>query len=282
MFNKNARRVLSQIDSLPTLPDLYNKIKEAIESPTGSLADVGKLVSQDIGMSANILKQVNSSFWGLPQKVSTPEMAVNLLGSDLIRSLILSAHILRALPIRTGSGSKYSVDQLMKESTLASRIGRELATLEGLSRENKDAASISGLFHDLGELILNSYFPESHDVALTVAESGSMPLFKAETDVLGVNHQELGAYLLGIWGMSMTVVEAVAKHHEPTDKSDTEESLVVLISAASAATIDLHILPPYLPESLCEIIDRSKPGRSKTWLDIITSIMKEVAHDTRK
>lgn len=275
LFNENARRVLSQIDALPSPPDLYNKIIQIIESPTGSISQVGKLVAQDIGISANILKQVNSSFWGLPQKVTTPEMAVNMLGSDLIRSLVLNSHILRSIPVHESTG--FSVKELMNQSMIASRLGKELAILEGLPTLLKDAASISGLFHDIGELILDSYFPQSHKVSMEVANKKKIHQYEAESEVLGVMHQELGAYLLGLWGMSVTIVEAVAKHHNPVGLTNSPEHIVVLICAAASEAAESE--SGQLSESLIAAIDQFVPGRSARWKAKIETISKGIIHE---
>ena len=149
-----------------------------------------------------------------------------------------------------------------------------------MSREYCDASSISGLFHDLGELILNSYFPHSHDVALQEAQKRNIPLHIAETEVLDVNHQELGAYLLGLWGMPMSVVNAVAKHHDPLPDDLTDDRKVMMITAIASAAIDSGAIPPTIPDSLVEIIDIKKQGLSKDWLATITTIMESVGDES--
>lgn len=84
------RELISQIETLPSLPSLYQEIVESVQSNKSSSKEVGRIVSKDIGMTAKILKLVNSAFFGFPRHIANPVQAVVLLGLETIKNLILS------------------------------------------------------------------------------------------------------------------------------------------------------------------------------------------------
>ena len=100
-----VRRMVSNMDSIPSLPSLYAEIMEEIQSPNASIQRVGKIISKDMGMTTKILQLVNSAFFGLRRHVSSPSQAVSLLGLDTIRALVLSVHIFTHFDSQKASGS---------------------------------------------------------------------------------------------------------------------------------------------------------------------------------
>jgi putative nucleotidyltransferase with HDIG domain len=98
-----------------------------------------------------------------------------------------------------------------------------------------DDALLAALLHDIGYWILLQECPNELELALARAVDANIPLYKAEREVIGSTHAEIGAYLLGIWGLPYTVVEAVAYHHEP--KQVTQSGFDVLTAVAVAGAL---------------------------------------------
>jgi HD-like signal output (HDOD) protein len=97
-----------------------------------------------------------------------------------------------------------------------------------------DEAFVAGLLHDTGKLVLASNFPQSYEQVLARAPSGGMELLRAEERLFGANHAEVAAYLLGLWGLPIPVVEAVALHHHPRKCSHLQFSPLTAVHAADA------------------------------------------------
>ena len=91
------RRLVSQLPSVPSLPSLYVQITNALQAEEGSLSEVARIISQDMGMCARILQLVNSAFFGLPSRITSPAQAVSLLGFDNVQALVLSIGIFSQL-----------------------------------------------------------------------------------------------------------------------------------------------------------------------------------------
>jgi len=126
-----------------------------------------------------------------------------------------------------------------------SQATRKLAQAESHDKNLIQEATVTGMLHDIGRLILACSFPKRYAPMLEKLDNGDEKAFiKAETEEFGASHQETGAYLLAIWGLSDPVVEAVAYHHTPGSSSAKAFSPLVAVHVADC------LLPPQPPESL--------------------------------
>lgn len=206
------RQVINGIDSLPALPDLYIKITEELSKAEPSLKRIGSLVERDIAISAALLKVVNSAFFGLYSKVSSPAQAVLLLGAETLQGLILGIHFLNQYERNSLPG--LNLDNLWKHSLNTAYFAKAIGKAEGGDAEFVDACFLGGLLHDVGKLVLAMEFTEDYIQVLEAVRADDCYLYKAERFRFHVSHAEVGAYLLGTWGISEHVVGAVNSHHD--------------------------------------------------------------------
>jgi len=205
-------RLVSGIGSLPSLPESYTAINRELASEDPSLQSVADIISKDIAMSAKVLQLVNSAFFGLARRVETIEQAVTLLGTEVIKSLVLShAAFSQFQPM----SKHFSAERLWSHSLLVGSVAAKVARAEGAEKLLVGATLQAGILHDLGQLILATHLPEQFDAAREAATARQVPLFETERETMGATHAQVGAYLLGLWGLPDSTVEAVAFHHEP-------------------------------------------------------------------
>lgn len=207
------KQLVSRLGALPSLPALYLALLEECQSPRASVLRVAEIVSQDVAMSAKILQLVNSAFFGRRRRVTSPLQAVQLLGLNTVKALMLSSHVFSEF--RGTAKTTEFVDRLQKHSLTASACARLVAAAEDCGEEVADAAAMGVLLHDSGELILAANLPDQHEQTLRVAEARGIAGSDAEVEVLGATHAAVGAYLLALWALPDAVVEAVAFHHAP-------------------------------------------------------------------
>ncbi|GAX59211.1 signal transduction protein [Candidatus Scalindua japonica] len=213
---KILRKTVAGIKNLPSLPRLYNMIVEEMQSPDVSLKKVGYLISQDISMSAKILQLVNSAFFALPQKITDPQQASVYIGLETLKSLVLSIHVFSSLTKDAESYGFFPV-KMWKHSLKTGKLASDIARSENADRAIVDGAMISGMLHDIGKLIILLEMPKEFiDVMNLVEATGCCPT-EAEYSILDTSHAELGAYLLGLWGLPGNVIESVAFHHKPSE-----------------------------------------------------------------
>jgi len=192
-----------------------------------------------MAMTAKILKLVNSAFFGLGRQISSPAEAVSYLGMDTIKSLVLSIHAFSQFAsARFGA---FSIDALWAHSQNTAGLAKELARMENAEQKVMDEAFVAGLLHDTGKLVLASNFPQQYEQVLQAGRSGTLAALTAEENTFGANHAEVGGYLLGLWGLPVPVVEAIALHHQPGKGSHLVFSPLTAVHAANVL-VNLHVI----------------------------------------
>ncbi len=188
-------------------------------------------------MSAKVLQLVNGGFFGLPQKVTSPERAVASLGLDRIRILQDSGTFRLFVPDTRIPDSFGRTAQLRAQRTALIVGGLPLAS------EFREAAFVAGLLHDVGTLVLASTMPDVFCTVLSKMNDQGFTQAEAEEQLLGTSHAEIGAYLLGLWGINDMVVEAIAHHHHPTRNPHTGLDCSGALYLANLLAQELEIHP---------------------------------------
>jgi len=210
LSNKLLANLVGSVKDLPVLPRTYLALRQKLAEPEASIVDVVRIVEQDVAISAKILQLVNSAFFGLPREVSSVRTAVGFLGIDTLQNLVLSAGVFTIFD-QLARLPGFSCEELQAHSQLTAKIAGQIPA----SAHVRGVAVVAGLLHDVGKLVLATRAPAHFTRALEGAEAEGRPLYVVETELMGVSHAEVGAYLLGIWGLPSPVVEAVAHHHHP-------------------------------------------------------------------
>jgi len=223
-------KVITGIKKLPSLPAIYNKLVHEMESPNVSAKSLGDIIAQDVTMTAKVLQLVNTAFYGLPNEISNPQRAVTILGINVLKSLVLSQEVFSKYQGRYNP--YFSIDNLWIHSQKVGGFARVLAQRMELDSSMVDDANVAGMMHDIGRLILLD-IPGFYEELVRLVKQG-MPALTAEYRILDTSHAELGAYLLGLWGLPDSVVQAVAFHHLPSKQVDLSLSPLTDVHIANA------------------------------------------------
>ena len=213
LADKFLAELVSGMSSLPSLPTLYVELVEYLQSPEASIQAVGKIIARDVGMTAKILQLVNSAFFGLSRQVGSPVQAVSLLGLDTIKALVLSVQAFCQFDEAVLPG--FDQENLWRHSMIVGTLSKRIAEMEDKTQSLPDDALMAGLLHDAGKLVLASQVPDMYEEVLELVQQEGMSFAEAEREMFGATHAEVGAYLLGIWGLQDAIVEALAFHHCP-------------------------------------------------------------------
>jgi HD-like signal output (HDOD) protein/CheY-like chemotaxis protein len=212
--NEQLAALVGHIDRLPSPPAFYFELQQRLESPVVSVEEIGAIIAKDLSMTAQVLKLVNSAFFGLPQKIATPSEAVAYLGLDVVRALVLSLQLMRES--KTHGVSVGFIDELWRHSLQVSAGARRIAEMEQAKNSVVNEAAAAGLLHDTGKLIFVINGADRVQQANQRARAQGIALPDAEREVFGCTHAEVGGHLFNLWGLPKPVVRAVALHHAPT------------------------------------------------------------------
>ncbi len=230
--NESLRKLVSRLNSLPTLPMPYLELLKELRSPHASVDRVGRIIARDMGMTAKILQLANSAFFGVRLRVTDPAHAASLLGLETIKSLVLTVQVFRQFDSK--SMAFFSPEILWKHSIATGLLAQIMAKETRRDDAFINTSLIAGLMHDIGKLVFASKFTEEWRLAQSEHSTSGERLIDIEHRVLGASHAEMGAYLLGLWGLSTPTVEAAAFHHQPDLLATGEWTLPAVIYLANA------------------------------------------------
>jgi putative nucleotidyltransferase with HDIG domain len=225
----DIRKAIGGIDVLPALPAVYMALSEALALEEPDLEAISRLVERDTAIGAKVLQLVNSAFFGLPKRVASIRDAVGYIGINALKNLVLIVGAFRALaPEEEPPG--FSAEREQQRAASTAKLARTM--LPGSERLGEDAF-LAGLLHDIGKLLLAVRLPDSFARTLAASHRDQRPLQDVEYEMLGFSHAEAGAYLLALWGLPYSVVEAVAHHHKPSRVASSTFDLVTAVHVAS-------------------------------------------------
>lgn len=232
LANEQLKQLATRLRSLPTLPTLHAQLTQELRKEEPSLENVGKIIAHDIGMTSKILQLVNSAFFGLPQPLTSAREAVMYLGLATVRALVLSIQVFSQFDQNLIRG--FSIDGLAQHCWTTGVMARRISEIENAGAQANDQCFLAGLLHDVGKLILASELPEEYARVIAKSNAENLPLLDAERAEFGATHADLGAYLLGVWGLPNMIVEAVALHHRPAESAVKGFSPLIAVSVANA------------------------------------------------
>jgi putative nucleotidyltransferase with HDIG domain len=232
LSDNRLKRTLNLIENFPSIPAVYMELTQKLKNSEASMEEIGAIIIRDPSLTIKMLQIVNSPYYGLPMPVTDPQKAVNLLGLDIIKGFVLTSGIFKQYEQTSLVG--LHIDELWQHSLKSANIVRQIAKRERLEKEIEEASFIASLLHDVGKIIIASNFPKEHKEICTRTASDGLPGWHAEQMVLGVSHAEIGAYLLGLWGLPLTIIKAVQEHHCPKMDEHTQIDQTVLVHVANA------------------------------------------------
>ncbi len=215
LAQESLKRIISRVGRLPSVPSLYMELTSEIRSPDASMKRIAGIVGKDVAMSAKILQLVNSAFFGLHSRVSSIQHGVSILGLKTLRALVLTVQVFWQFNQSQSGG--LAIEALMNHSMGTGLCARTIAEAEKQEKKVADYAFLAGLLHDVGKLVLATSFRKQYAEVLASEREGDLPVWQAEQNAFGATHAEVGAYLMGLWGIPDVIVEALAFHHRPSE-----------------------------------------------------------------
>jgi len=236
---------------LPAMPQILIKLIELCQADEAGMSELAKLIANDAGMTSRVLRVANSAAYQRSGRKLGLLQALATLGSDLVKSLLISESVFQTFNGFPHTGST-DLRAFWKHSLTAAVLARDLAkTTHYLQVEE---AYLAGLLHDVGRLALLAAAPDMYGLNFQMADDAG--LCAAEHKSLQISHAEAGAWLIDRWDMDSFLADAVLYHHEDPARVTSAHPLIRLVHLA-------HLLsdnPPGTPlpadiGAVCEISD---------------------------
>ena len=276
VVNPKVRSFVHKMHSLPTLPYIYTEIMRKLKNPDITARDIGKLIEKDVSLTAEILRIVNSSYYAIRNQICNPAQAVVMLGMTNVRDIVLSLFLYNHFKVRNFKGISFK--SLWNHSLATAGYARQIAHMNSQNDCNLGEVFVAGLLNCVGTLFIAQEYPEDYFQVALMAERDRIPLLEAEESVFDFNHNEMGAYLMGMWGLSESIVKAIAYSDDIEKIRQPEIEYPLIIYLAKRVDYFKH---PYWCKGLVPEIERDMLSdlsyfeEIESWLDALMEISFE-------
>ncbi|ADL52251.1 HDOD domain-containing protein [Clostridium cellulovorans] len=225
LLNNNlSLKYIKEIGKLPTIPSVLMKVNEIIEQEDSDINDIIKLIESDITISSQVLKIVNSAFYGL--KTASIKKAVLNIGLVNLKTIITTSEVFN------DENDLFNKQAIWDHSNLANIILNELYK-KLLKKKIPEYYATAGLLHDIGKVAFSKIFNEEYNEIYIGADTYDLKTMNnLEREKFHISHEELGGYLLLWWDIPYAIVETTLYHHNPMLSSDINRELVSMVHIA--------------------------------------------------
>jgi len=238
------RALIGRVRQLPAQPRIFARLQVVMANENVTPREIGRIISADAVITAKVLQIANSAFFRRARRVTNVEQAVLYLGFASVRNLAMCAEVFARWPGKLAHGA-LDLDLLQQHAQRVAAVAQALTARTVWS----DDSVLAALLHDIGYWVLIQECPRELDRAIEMAIKEGIAVEDAEQRVMGASHAEVGAYLLGLWGLPYPVIEAVAHHHLPeragAQRFDVVAALAVAVALSGTDDTDaFHSAPP--------------------------------------
>ena len=238
MSKSLEQKKIEQIENLPTLPEVANKLLKIINDPTTTAVDVANLISRDLSLTSKVLRLANSAFYGIPRTVTTVQNAVVILGLKVINTMVFSITVVKMFP-GDGRNELFSRKKFWAHSLACAVIARQLALrMRKFTLFDPEECFCAGLIHDIGRIVLDQYFHENFLKAIQKAVKDKIPLVQAEQETFGFTHMDVGDWLTSRWELPQDIRVPIVFHHNPS-KTEFAREITTLVHLADNMCLEL-------------------------------------------
>jgi putative nucleotidyltransferase with HDIG domain len=232
MADPKIKQLFPQLRKLPTVPAIYFRLLRELQSPSADIEQVGKIIAEDPVLTAQVLKVVNSAYFGLERTITSALEAVTYLGVERTKALALVTHTFKQFG--EADTSVFSIDSLWRHSIRTGNLAQTLVRDETGDNKMAEIAYTAAVLHDVGKLMVAANLPVEYQRVARESTVHQLPFQVAERNLLGATHAEIGACLMGTWGLPPRVVQPIAYHHNPEMDSDPRFNPTAALHLANA------------------------------------------------
>ncbi len=200
--------VIKMTNNFPSLPEVIYKINNLMEDDTISVNYIGNLMTKDISLSAKILKIVNSPFYGFPQRIYNLNLALVLLGSNTLKSIIITSSVFDLMKDVMKGLWEHSLFCGLTAKYIAKQINKDKQIID------EDLVFSAGLLHDIGKLIIAIKFKDDFNAIIKFADEEKRVYVEAEKEILNISHADVGYYLTKQWNYPASICTPIRFHHD--------------------------------------------------------------------
>lgn len=233
-------KIESYINDIPSLPVSVGKVMEVCNVASVNPSDINKVISLDPVLTGRVLKLINSAYYGLNTHVTSLIKAITMLGINTVKNLALSTAILSALPKNKGIHG-LDMEGYWRHCLSVGVISKLLAIKQGIDPVYHQEYFTAGLLHDIGKIPINAVLSADYLRIVSIANHEHKPLFIAENENLGTNHNIVGEMIASAWKLDSPVYDVIAWHHNIKGYSGKNFDILFIIAVANYFSVTYEV-----------------------------------------
>jgi len=211
MPNSKNEKLIGLVEKIPAFPKSVQQVVQLTSDINASAKDIVRVIECDPVMTVKVLKAINSSFYGLPQKITSVQKAVVYIGMNTIKNIALGVAAMGML--NPTNKANFNTSDFLLHSLTTAAISKTLAERLGLSSSQCSDCFVAGLLHDFGKVVFAEFMPDEFKLALEKSKEQQLPLHQTEPEFIGLSHTQVGKMLAEKWELSDALIDAIAHHH---------------------------------------------------------------------
>ncbi len=275
---KRLNLLKSHINRMTPLSPTVTKVITICNQREASPADVSKIISVDPVLMGKVLRLINSAYYGIPQKVTSIVRAIIMLGINTVKNMLLSTAVMSTLGNRKNFNALEMIE-FWKHSLAVGVTAKLIAKNHRLPPEVQEEYFIGGLLHDIGKIPLNNRFSEEYNKALDLSEDTHQELYRAENQILGTNHADVGKLIAENWNLGSDITDCICQHHCESVYEGDNRPLVYVITLSDYLVNTLNI--GYSGNSHPMDINKDVLAFLSSQMDITYDKLKNVVKDIK-
>lgn len=260
----------TELTKLPSLPHVLIKLLNACHKDTACFDTLAEIINKDAALSAKVLSVANSPVYGKCHELTSLKQILLFLGLDTIKSIAITASVQQFFSRYSKEKSRF-LKNFWEHTLYTATVAKSLAKLT--SYHNPEEAYLAGLLHDIGKLIFENYSQHEYS-QLVYTDNSSEELLVREIEKYNICHDDIGARLLEIWGVTDVICESVKYHHAKTIDIQEAHQLVKIINLSNNLTNKYNVESDAMFEYVNRLFDLSD--------SVLTGILNKAKVDVKK
>lgn len=199
---------LLQSAQLPALPQSAIRLLELSQDPKNGPSEFGKPIEADPGLTGQVLKFVNSSYFGFSREISSVKLAISLVGIRTIKNFVLWSAVFSLVP-NPKCGS-FDLKTLWQDSLRRGLFARAFAKLLGM--KDAEEAFAAALLQDMAIPLLSKERATEYSSLLASRDGGKVRLCQLEDEKFGWNHADAAARMARQWNLPEEFARLIQAH----------------------------------------------------------------------
>ena len=220
MKQDRISKVINEVQKLPTLPAVANKVTKLLKDPTCTAIRVSEVIDKDPSLTIRVLRLVNSAFYSMRSEITNVRHAVALLGFKTISQMVITISVFDVF--KGGYGREFDRVGFWKHSIGCAVISQKIAQLTNYA--GVDDCFTAGLLHDIGKVVVDQYLHEEMERVIQLTQEREISFADAEKEIMGVNHADIGGQVMENWRIPTPIVVAVKYHHHILEEGENREN----------------------------------------------------------